>query len=433
MSYPKYFVSYCVMGDAAGSNMMGHACLLLSSQEHACAPFGVVDAFSYYSQPVGGEPSLSRRALGAAGMDFDIAGGYGRYQREEVRYLDRGGLTGLTFEISEEQFNEVQRLYHERAGNEQAVIDELTQELKEQGLEATGGEIFRLEKQKARSENRLPRLKPFKVDIHFSPSLDTRRSTNCKTEMLGLLQKIGISTDELAKLRPGNHAYALPRYSGEQVAPIKLTSAGFLDSHFSQRTRRYARSRKWPKQEGDEQGAKLYWLLPPESLVSRDAALKIALSMAPRPRKRIEKLLDKLQGMEFKLVKSSDSRLTEKDKEQLDRQFAHFYRMVAQSAYREDPNAVSRTFQEGYALLANSNILHQESEPNYYLRLQMWQALSHVGFVGALLMLFIAGGTMSCGLAIAGLVVGGVAIFGLFKTTAMLDPMTKSEPNLSCA
>ncbi len=49
MSFPKHYVTYCVMNTEAGANPFGHASLIFSRQETETSPIEVLNGVGFYS------------------------------------------------------------------------------------------------------------------------------------------------------------------------------------------------------------------------------------------------------------------------------------------------------------------------------------------------------------------------------------------------
>lgn len=108
MPYPKFFVSHVAMDQDTDSNLFGHSCVFFLRQEHYDSKIEVIDAIGYYGiQPTSETKPLKKAFKKKLGLNMDFIGGHGIYQREPIRFIDRGvGLKGNTFQISQSKFHE---------------------------------------------------------------------------------------------------------------------------------------------------------------------------------------------------------------------------------------------------------------------------------------------------------------------------------------
>ena len=247
----KYFVTYVVVGTEAGFNVFGHSFLLLSEQKVENGPIEIIDAIGFYSQPSTTTRPSHKRVKALLGIPMDLQDGHGELKQEEMRYLDGNGLQGLSFEVSEEQFQRINVLYKTQMDNEKKAILELNKQLEtaesnrlkasysqsdltnsltlkklenESKLAANGFTRYQLEIQ----NNPNPRLQRFHVAMEVTARgwFDSRNSHNCKHMALELLIAAEIIDKAKALSIIGNKAGAgFPRAS-QLVEPLRLVSTG---------------------------------------------------------------------------------------------------------------------------------------------------------------------------------------------------------------
>src|SRR5205814_2328373 len=106
---PIHTVTFCTMDSEAGANPFWHSCILLSRFNESNKKLEVVDNWGFYGLPSTAQKSLIRSLKVKIGLDVDLAENHGMLRHEETRYLDLGcGLRGMTFELTEEKFHELQ-------------------------------------------------------------------------------------------------------------------------------------------------------------------------------------------------------------------------------------------------------------------------------------------------------------------------------------
>jgi len=250
----KYFVTYCVM-DNRIANPLEHACLVLSRQSGD--RIEVTDAVGFYPGSPSYPDSWSMWFLKKVGFNFEPRGNYGETKQEEIRYLDLGyGLKGKTFEISEQQFNQLNHLHKKRVENEKNAVARARENLTNSGTKVTSGLILEEEKKFAQREGRQSQLTTFNAGtpyLHKESQIYT-----CKSSAIELLKEIGITPEflqEFTRESPG-----MPRFSGK-LEEIFFYSEGPRHRHASSRTGDIKFFREWKDD-------KLYWSLPPQYLVT---------------------------------------------------------------------------------------------------------------------------------------------------------------------
>lgn len=256
-SYPRYFVSFTVMGAETGSNPMGHTCLLISRQESESSRVEVIDSVSYYGVPPSSDPkdSLAKWIKIKMRMDVDLfgGGGYGQLQREEVRWINQcKGLIGINYCITEAEFSQLIEALKQQNLSEQQAISEAYQALREAGKKPflykgeerfSSAEVLQTEREKSGDEG--SRLNSWNVEFSTSyglfPSIKTGRS--CKTGTLEMLRHINLGEKELAKYGPGRSRGFFPKkpggrinYQGSGDDDIQLFSVGPYKRIVSKRT-----------------------------------------------------------------------------------------------------------------------------------------------------------------------------------------------------
>lgn len=245
---PNYYITYGVMGREAGANPFNHAFLLLSRQLETNGPIEVIDSVGYYSVTSTTYEPCAKALKDLVGNHFDLQNAHGYFKQEAMRDLDGKGLTGISFSVTEAQFNAVYQNPTPPLGllpriqAEQAAIRLLDAELLKERRPANGPNRFRLATDRLKSlrskENptvedstwiaNLSALEPFQLEINYSFSgLDTQKSITCKTMLLKLLREHGIINESIAnQLHGGRVSYAFPFASALPLFPIRLLSTG---------------------------------------------------------------------------------------------------------------------------------------------------------------------------------------------------------------
>lgn len=287
-----YTVTLCLMDQEVGANAFWHTCILLSRYDEHTKKHEVVDNYGYYGLPsTMSWPSI--RALKVqAGLDVDITGNHGMLRHEEIRYLDAGkGLHGVTFELTEEQFNTLLTRCRQMAQEQSDAIHEIATFFKLTPLpegkyriypyEQYSGLIFSTEIEKAKIEGRLSRLKPFDL-------MPTPGSNTCKAQAIDLLDGI-LTQEQIERITSINKAVS--RFSGK-VERIFLHSSGPLQ--------------EWTKRNGEKvyyrkamEGVKLYWTIPPQEIETQQGETRNLFEMDPERIDSIKAIIRKLQTLEW--------------------------------------------------------------------------------------------------------------------------------------
>lgn len=257
MSYPKYYVTYCVMDTEAGANPLGHASLIFSKQERENEPVQVIDGIGYYSQPSTTTNPFIKGVKKAISLNVDLQNGHGVLLQEKMRDLDGNGLRGVSFDINQKQFDALCSQYQQIMKTEQEVIEELNRELEEQGIVPNGQTRYTAEKEKAVRERREPRLKPFHISLKLTMAgIDSTNSYTCKDNALELLFQHEIIPEEIRnKVVSSRATTAFPIYSSLYLAPIRLISTGEPEEEKSEKTGKVFYNRQWTNNP-------LYWATP---------------------------------------------------------------------------------------------------------------------------------------------------------------------------
>lgn len=255
-----YTVTYCTMDQEVGANPLWHTCIIMSKLDEATNKLKVVDTWGFYGLPTTSASGYIRDLKIKVGMDVDFTGNHGKLRHEELRYLDLGvGLHGVTFEVTEEKFLELQNKCKTMADNEKQAINEIAEALKLQGkkpgteridiYEEHSALIFQIEKLKAKQEGRCSRLFPFELSPF--PSAKT-----CKVQALSLLSGI-LLPDQLKRLAGLNRAVS--RFSGP-MENIYLHSSGPMRCH----TKRSGEKVNF--RDMADAGTELHWTVPPQEI-----------------------------------------------------------------------------------------------------------------------------------------------------------------------
>ncbi|MCL9684882.1 hypothetical protein [Legionella maioricensis] len=247
MSFPKYYVTYCVMDTEAGANPFGHSCLIFSQQENEASPVEVMDSVGFYSQPSTTTNPFLKGLKQALGFKVDLQDGHGILRQEAMRHLDGNGLHGISFPVTPEQFAKIRDDYQQMMKTEEEVINELNLELSSQGIEPNGHTRYVAEKAKAATEGRMPRLKPFHFTMKLTMNgLDSSESYTCKDHSLELLTRNQIIPEEIRNQLISNRATtAFPRFSAISLPPIRLISTGKPQPTVSESTGTVYYNREW--------------------------------------------------------------------------------------------------------------------------------------------------------------------------------------------
>ncbi|HAT1660096.1 TPA: hypothetical protein JAZ42_08270 [Legionella pneumophila] len=306
----KYVVTFCTTDQEVGSNPLWHSCILLSKMDETSKLLEVVDNWGFYGLPTTNRnSSLLNQLKIKMGLDVDLIGNHGMLRHEELRFLDQGcGLRGVTFELTKDDFELLQRKCLQMAADQETAINEFveTQGIKGKPPEKTriypheqfSRLIYATEKIKAEQQGREARLKPFELRLSwglFGPSLAL--SQNCKTQALSLLSYV-LSKEQIERLTEYGEHPTVPRRSGP-MEPIFLHSTGPLREH--------------RKSSGDvvhyrdlkDPGVKLYWTVPPQELEALSEETIKLFQMDEEYCEEVKAIVRKLQRLEWLLINSN--------------------------------------------------------------------------------------------------------------------------------
>lgn len=287
-----YTVTFSTMDQDVGANPFWHTFLFLSRFDEKTNKHEVVENWGFYGNPPSSKNKVARTLKASLGLETDFYGNHGTLKHEKLHYLDAGcGLHGVTFELSEEQFNELSRRCNDFETGQKAAISEALEDPQLKGKvkpkqkgekdrnypeENYAKQIYDIELKKAREEKREPRLAEFALLGSF-----TRSAHTCKGQVLDLLDGI-ITPKQINRLRGGHHAVS--RFSGT-TETIHLHSCGELAKFKGELRSRNAAS------------SKLYWTLPPQEIETNSAKTYNLFMMHPEYVSEAKKLISQLQRL----------------------------------------------------------------------------------------------------------------------------------------
>lgn len=307
----NYFVTYCATDKEVGSNPMWHSCLLLSVSDESKNQMKVVDNWGFYGLPTTTKGfSLIRKIKLLFGLDVDLVGNHGMLRHEEIRYLDAGrGLHGTTFQLTQEQFNTLEKNCKQMERDQDQAIKDYVEprglkgkppeETRIYPYEDISPEIFRAEKEKAAQEHREPRLQPFELNPSFNlRGLGFETAHTCKSQAIKLLSTV-LTQQQIDRLTENGHHPTVPRFSGK-MEDIYLHSSGPLRVH----------TKKSGEQvfyrDAQDADVALYWTLPPQELEATEETMK-RFKLDEQTCVEIKTMIRKLQGIEWVLRNSKAS------------------------------------------------------------------------------------------------------------------------------
>ncbi|AWN75202.1 hypothetical protein LEAN103870_11940 [Legionella anisa] len=325
----KYTVTFCVFDHTIGGNPFWHGSFFLSKLDESKRLLEVVETWGFYGVTSTGDKNSRLEKFKIKNhLDVDFQGNHGMLINEEIRYMDLGhGLHGYTFELTQEQFEEVQRRCATAVAGQKAAISEVvgdgnnfTTDPEKKGRiykeEVYSRQIYEIEQIKAKIEGRPSRLKPF--DFHLSlgyrkigflgfdfwlpvPSLEN--SNTCKTRAVSLLE--GILTEE--QLAPFKNS-SLPRFI-PGLEPILLHSEGTLRPH-TKSSGQQVFSRNWKDKD-----VKLYWSVPPQSFDKLAEDTVDLFNIDAEYRTEVKYIVGKLQRLEWAIRNASLSKKYQEDED----------------------------------------------------------------------------------------------------------------------
>jgi hypothetical protein len=407
MDFPKFYVTYGLMGEEAGYNPFWHATLLLSRQDSERAPIIVENAFGFYSEPSTTTNPVVRGIKSMLGLSMDLQNGHGHLEQEKIRYLEGNGLFGINFEVTKEQFERLKILQKERMKAEQAVIAELDAILRSEGKTPNGQTRFVKEKELAEHEGREPRLKPFHIDARVTHhGLDTTTSYSCKNDALHLLKEAGIISDETAEQMRGDATrHAFPRFGKIPVLPLRFISTGEPTRVESKSKHQVFYNRIW-NEEGE--GAQLLWATPLITTQQLNKALQasyLALHAC------IKNLLTRAQYIELALRRKLEgSHLDPAYRQQLVKQLQQVQAIYTDfGVAHKDFNLLTKKVSDAEVTLNVAEMSLTPERVNYSFFFRAAQDVSMQYAALGLLVLIAAAGLIACPVTMA----AGAAIVGV--------------------
>lgn len=291
----KYAVTFCATDEKVESNPMWHSCILLSKMNEATHQLEVVDTWGFYGLPSTDKNDSLRRTIKIKmGLDVDLYGNHGMLIHEDLRFLDRGeGLHGVTFELTQQQFELLDRNCKTMAENQYLAIQAIADFLKIPAKSADKTRIYpyedysvaiyNTEKLLAKNEGRESRLKPFEFNFtHFSAS------RTCKSQIIELLATV-LSAEQIKRIK--GYLPTVPRSSGV-MEDIYLHSVGPLHTHIK-KSGEIVSYRK-----AADAGVKLIWTIAPQEVETLSQATTDLLAVDPEYCSQIKSVVRKLQCLE---------------------------------------------------------------------------------------------------------------------------------------
>ncbi|WP_131778994.1 hypothetical protein [Legionella bozemanae] len=315
----KYTVTFCVFDHTIGGNPFWHGSFFLSKLDERKRLLEVVETWGFYGvTSTGDKNSCLEKFKIKNHLNVDFQGNHGMLIREEIRYMDLGhGLHGYTFELTQEQFEELQKRCAIAVAEQKAAIEEVvgngqnftidpTKKGRIYKEEAYSRQIYEIEQIKAGIEGRPSRLKPF--DFHLSlgfrkvgffglefwfpvPSLES--SNTCKTRAVSLLEGI-LTEKQLAPFKSSS----LPRFI-PGLEPILLHSEGTLRPH-AKSSGKQVFSRNWKDKD-----VKLYWSVPPQRFDQLSEDTADLFNIDKEYRNEVKHIVSKLQELEWTIRNAS--------------------------------------------------------------------------------------------------------------------------------
>lgn len=294
-----FTVTFATMDQDTGANPFWHTFLFLSRLDEATKKMEVVETWGFYGNPPSSKNTFARKLKAGMGLETDFYGNHGTLKHEELRYLDLGcGLHGTTFEITEEQFNELSNRCKKMDEEHRQAVAEALPKIGEVKLKAKcrnykeedhALQIYETELAKAKEEKREPRLKPFTL-------VSTKGCVyTCKGQVLDLLGGI-LAPVHIERLKGGH--YAISRLSGK-MENVFLHSRGQLHTH----TKSSGKSIKY--RDFADKDVRLFWSIPPQEIVTNSAKTHALLTMPSKFIPEVEKVVSQLQKIEWLIINAN--------------------------------------------------------------------------------------------------------------------------------
>ncbi|WP_165474663.1 hypothetical protein [Legionella nagasakiensis] len=347
----KYFVTYAVMDEETGANPLWHAFLFLSHLEEGQDKLEVCEYWGFYGVPSTTSTSgMQQRLKRFIGLDIDFYDNHGLLKREGLRFLNSGkGLHGVTFELTDTKFSELQQRCRTMEEEQTAAIAEAAASLRGEPkaesklypYEHLSLSIFKIEKAKALEQHRKPRLQPFDFNINltlFGPSLN--HSHTCKTQILRLLQNI-LTPTQLARLTENGQHLAVPRFSGK-MEKILLHSEGPYNIH-SKRD-----GQKVYYHDGNHPQVKVYWTLPPQEIEALSESTRRQFVLSEEYLDEAKLAASRLQALEWLFINAPLDEKYNRYKEGLLAHIKNLYEAFAKTTVK--PPDIPLRGWKGYAL-----------------------------------------------------------------------------------
>ena len=224
-----YYVTYTLADTNAGFNVFWHSFLMLSEQKEN-GPIEVIDAVGFNSQPSTTTHPVHKIIKSAIGIKVDLQGSHGVLEKEIMRFLDKSGLHGMTFEVDETKYNDLKRRIKAQMDDE-TFIPIYNKQLQDKGREPNGPNRYELDKEIASANETKTKLQPFLITMDLTTSgFNSTKSHDCKHNALRLLVEAGIITNEpndpIRKDILGDDSTNVFPRSSKNVEPLRLVSTG---------------------------------------------------------------------------------------------------------------------------------------------------------------------------------------------------------------
>jgi len=330
------------MNSEAGANPLWHSCLLLSQTDEVSNQLNVVEHWGYYGAPTTDAPnSWSRAVKIKLGMDVDFTNNHGMLRREP-KGLDLGmGLQGLSYEVTQENFERLQKRGADIVEGQNAAIEEAADYL---GLmpaktyriypyELDSALIYQVEKKKALKEGRESRLNRFELRLTWDsilPGLD--HSYNCKSQVVDLLALV-LNPKDIQEIR--NTHPTIPRYSGD-MEPILLHSTGPLSQRSKGGDTIFYR-------DGLNPEVRLSWTLPPQKVKALSPDTQCLFAIHRDHCAQVISIVKRLQRLEWLLINAKLAEQYHTYKEELIQEIRTHYRAFSFIQPKDDTKSFGIT------------------------------------------------------------------------------------------
>lgn len=286
----KHFITYCVMDTDAGANLFGHAFLFLSKR-HDDGSIEVLNTLGYYSQPTSTTQPVVKFLKNILGVKYDLQEVHGQLRHEKMREINHNGLQGLSFSLTQEQFEEQNQKFSLMVNNEQQTIEHLNKLLELRGQPQNGFTRRQLLKE-IREDNKTSEdstqqktieeinilnqpLQDFHLQLDFGLlGPDTRKSYTCKDRALQyLLDEKIIDEDFKKQFKDTYRGLApFPCSYGVKLYPIRLQATGNLQTFTSRSGKTFYNPQFAFEGEAANQ---LWWVNPPVERDQKDPTPKL--------------------------------------------------------------------------------------------------------------------------------------------------------------